>query len=290
MQKQHHNKLILITGATSGIGLAAVKGLTDEGHAVIGVARSQTKAVAAKQKILESNPAAEITFLLADLSSQSQIYELSKEVAATLKLMKRDSIDVLINNAGEVSSWYTLTEDGFELQFAVNHLATFLLTQLLLPYLQNAPSARILTTSSASHRNTRIHWKDVMYRRHYGTLKAYKQSKLANVLFTLEFNRRMGDDSSIKAYAVDPGLVNTEIGAKGTNGFVYWFWNKRKRRGTSPEIAAETIVYLACRSYLPYENEWYFKACHPAKPSRYARKIDPAKRLWDLSEKLTGLS
>jgi NAD(P)-dependent dehydrogenase (short-subunit alcohol dehydrogenase family) len=290
MPIQPQKKLILITGATSGIGLAAVKGLTHEGHAVIGVARSQIKADTAKHKILEGNPEADITFLLADLSSQDQIHKLAQDVAATLKLMNRDSIDVLINNAGEVSSWYTLTEDGYERQFAVNHLASFLMTQLILPFLQNATNAKVLTTSSASHRNARINWKDVMYRRHYGTLKAYKQSKLANVLFTLEFNRRLGEHASIKSYAVDPGLVNTEIGAKGTNGFVNWFWNKRKGRGTTPEIAAETIVYLACRSHLPYDNEWYFKACHPVKPSRYARKIDPAKRLWDLSEKLTGLS
>jgi NAD(P)-dependent dehydrogenase (short-subunit alcohol dehydrogenase family) len=290
MPTKNKNKLTLITGATSGIGLAAAKSLAEEGHSIIGVARSQTKADAAKLAILESNPEAEIVYLLADLSSQAQIHNLVKDVIDTLKLMKRDSIDVLINNAGAVSSWYTLTEDGNELQFAVNHLAPFLLTHLLLPYLQQSPNARILTTSSASHRNTRMHWKDVMLSRHYGTLKAYKQSKLANVLFTLEFNRRAGDNASVKAFAVDPGLVNTEIGCKGTNGFVNWFWKKRSRRGTTPEIAAETLIYLASRSNLPYQDEWYFKECHPVHPGRYARKKDPAKQLWELSEKLTGLT
>lgn len=290
MQTQLESKLIVITGATAGIGLAAARTLIAEGHVVIGVARSQTKADTVRQEILTDNPSAQITFLIADLSSQGQIHTLADEIASTMKGMKRDGIDVLINNAGAVSSWFTLTEDGYELQFALNHLAPFLLTQLLLPYLEKSPNAKILTTSSASHRNMRIHWRDVMYRRHYGTLKAYKQSKLANVLFTLEFNRRTAVGSSVRAYAVDPGLVNTEIGIKGTNGLVSWFWDQRKRRGTTPEIAAETLVYLVMRSRLPYQEEWYFKACHPVSPSRYARKLEPAKQLWDLSERLTGLA
>ena len=126
-------KITLITGATSGIGLAASKGLVGEGHLVIGVGRSEEKVDAAQQSILTKHPDADIHYLLADLSSQTQIHKLAKEVRAYLNTRNLDHIDVLVNNAGAVSSWFTLTEDGYELQFAVNHLAPFLLTHELLP-------------------------------------------------------------------------------------------------------------------------------------------------------------
>lgn len=285
----HSKKTTLITGATSGIGLAAAKGLAGEGHCIIGVGRAQERIEAACQAILAKVPDADITYLLADLSSQSQILSLADRVEETLLTKGLDHLDILVNNAGAVTSWFTLTEDGYELQFAVNHLASFLLTHKLMPFLEKSAEARILTTSSASHRNTRIHWKDIMFQKHYGTLKAYKQSKLANVLFTYEFNRRFGENSNITAFAVDPGLVNTTIGMKGTSGLVRWFWNKRSRKGNSPEIAAETIVYLACRHEIPYKNAFYWKECHPIPPSHYAQWDKPAQRLWELSEKLCGI-
>jgi retinol dehydrogenase-12 len=287
---QNKKKITLVTGATSGIGLAAMMGLADEGHTLIGAARSPEKADAAKQAILDAYPETQVTYLLADLSSQTQIHKLAEEVGKTITTYGSEWLDTLVNNAGAVTSWYMLTEDGYELQFAVNHLAPFLLTQLLLPYLEKAPKGRILTVSSGSHRSTRMHWNDVMFSRHYGTLKAYKQSKLANVLFTLEQNRRLGPDSTVRAYAVDPGLVNTHIGNKDTNGFVNWFWTRRSKRGNPPEIAVETIIYLACRKTIPYQDQWYWKECHPIPSSPYANKTGPAERLWTLSEKLCGLS
>jgi NAD(P)-dependent dehydrogenase (short-subunit alcohol dehydrogenase family) len=282
-------KIILITGATSGIGLAAATSLAGEGHIIIGVGRSQEKVDAAQQTILMKYPEADVSYLLADLSSQTQVHALAEEIKQLLSSKNYDHIDVLVNNAGAVSSWFTLTEDGYELQFAVNHLAPFLLTHELLPLLQKSSQARILTTSSASHRNTRMHWKDVMLRKHYGTLRAYKQSKLANVLFTYELNRRLGPDSTVTAFAVDPGLVNTNIGTKGTSGFVNWFWKKRSSKGSRPEIAAETIVYLACRRDLPIKDAFYWKECHPIPPSHYAQQKEPAARLWELSKNLCGI-
>ena len=216
---------------------------------------------------LKKHPEVEVLYLLADLSSQGQVRRLAQEVKQLLADRHFDHLDVLVNNAGAVSSWFTLTEDEVELQFAVNHLAAFLLTHELIPLLQKAEQARILTTSSASHRNTRMHWKDVMLRKNYGTLRAYKQSKLANVLFTLELNRRLGPNSTVTAFAVDPGLVNTNIGEKGTNGFVNWFWKKRSSKGAPPEIAAETIIYLAYQRELPYRDAFYWKDCHPIAPS-----------------------
>ena len=284
-----NSKTIVLTGATSGLGLATMQGLADEGHRLIGVARSPEKIATAEKSLREAYPDVELKLLRADLSSQSQIRSLAEEIESVLRLWGQDHLDVLINNAGAVTSWYTQTEDGYERQFAVNHLAPFLLTHLLLPHLQKAPKGRILTVSSGSHRHTRIHWKDVMLSRHYGTLRAYKQSKLANVLFTYELNRRLGPESKVRAYAVDPGLVNTQIGAKDTSGFVKWFWNRRSQHGDPPEIAAETSIYLACRSSIPYHEQWYWKECHPIPPSPYSSKPEAAKRLWQLSARLCGI-
>ncbi len=283
------SKITVITGATAGIGLAAAMGLAGEDHIIIGVGRSQEKVDAARQAILEKHPDADVTYLLTDLSSQEQVRRLAEEVKDLLSDRQLDHLDILVNNAGAVSSWFTLTEDGYELQFAVNHLAPFLLTHELLPLLGKSEQARVLTTSSASHRNTRMHWKDVMFCKYYGTLRAYKQSKLANVLFTLELNRRLDPSSTITAYAIDPGLVNTTIGTKGTSGLVNWFWKKRSNKGAPPEIAAETIIYLACRKEIPYQDAFYWKECHPIAPSRYAQKEEPAARLWELSKTLCGI-
>lgn len=283
-------KITLITGATAGIGLATAIGLAGEGHFVIGVGRSEDKNKAAREAILTKYPDADVAYLLADLSSQTQVRQLAGQVRQLLSEKHLNHLDVLVNNVGAVASWFTLTEDGYELQFAVNHLAAFLLTHELLPLLENSSQGRVLTTSSGSHRNTRMHWKDMMFRKHYSTLRAYKQSKLANVLFTNEFNRRKSPDSTVTAFAVDPGLVNTNIGLKGTGGVVNWFWKKRSSKGVPPEIAAETIVYLACRREIPYQDEFYWKACHAIPSSRYSRRQEPAARLWELSNSLCGIN
>jgi len=283
------SKIIVITGATSGIGLAAAKGIASEGHLVIGVARSKEKAQASQNYILKEFPESNVEYLLADLSSQKEVRSLADSIQAVLKKHDQKYIDVLINNAGAVTSWFTLTEDGYELQFTVNHLAPFLLTNLLLPFLENSPSGRVLTVSSGSHRHTHIQWKDIMLRRRYNTLRAYKQSKLANVLFTYELNRRLEKESNIQAYAIDPGLVNTKIGTKSTNSFVNWFWNKRRKKGVTPEIAAESIIHLACRRYTPKADSWYWKGCLPIQPSRYALREEEAQRLWELSKRLCGI-
>lgn len=288
--EKNQKKIIVITGATSGIGKAALQALAVEGHTLIGTARNAEKADSAKQTVLADTPNADVDYLPADLSSQSQVRQLAQNIQEKIDLLGFTGLDVLVNNAGVVSSWFTLTEDGYELQFAVNHLAPFLLTNLLLPTLQRCETSRVLTVSSGSHHNTHIHWKDIMFRKHYRTLRAYKQSKLANVLFTYEFNRRLGHNTNPKAYAVDPGLVNTMIGAKGTGGLVNWFWNRRRHGGESPELAAETIVYLAMRRQLPEAGSWYWKTCHPIQPSRYAQREDTAARLWDLSARLCGLA
>jgi len=211
------------------------------------------------------------------------------QIKETLQKHGCRKIDVLINNAGMVTNWYTATEDGYETQFAVNHLAPFLLTHLLFPLLQAAPAARVLTTSSNSHRAARIRWNDVMLERRYSTLRAYQQSKLANVMFSYEFNRRFAGITPMRAYAIDPGLVNTSIGLKGTNGPVRWVWERRRKRGVDPEDGALTLIHVAVDPALQGSAEVYWKDCRPITPSRRAQDEEEAARLWKLSERLCGI-
>lgn len=281
-------KTIVITGATSGIGLATAQALAARGAAVIGVGRSAERCAEAKKAIQNAHPGAVAVFSIADLSSQQQVRSLAQAIQAHADVLSNGKIDVLINNAASVSTWFTATEDGYELQFAVNHLAPFLLTHLLLPSLQAAPGARVLTVSSASHRGTKIRWDDVMMRRGYQTLSAYKQSKLANVMFSYELNRRLGPGSTVRAYAVDPGLVNTAIGEKGTARWMRWIWKMRRSGGVDPDRGAATAIYLASETSLPHPDEVYWKDCRPVSPSAYAQRAEEAARLWELSEHLCG--
>ncbi len=282
-------KTVVITGFTSGIGLATAKLLAGYGAYIIGTGRNESRCQQAESIIKSAFPESAVSYLVADLSSLKQVRELAGNIKKLAEEKNGGSIDVLINNAGTFSSWYVSTPEGFELQFAVNHLAPFLLTHELLPLLQKAPAGRIITVSSGSHYRTRIHWKDIMLRKHYNCLLAYKQSKLANVLFTVELNRRLGRDSKVRAFAVDPGLVNTDIGLKGTTGIARWIWKKRSKNGVPPERAARSIAFLAGEPSIQDRTEVYWKDCKPVRPSRYSQKPEAAIRLWELSEKMCGI-
>jgi NAD(P)-dependent dehydrogenase (short-subunit alcohol dehydrogenase family) len=284
------NKTIVITGATSGIGFATAKLLAGCGAYVVGTGRSRERCNKAEKTIKSLYPEAKICFITADLSSLSEISGLAAAICERLHADSFDHLDVLVNNAGTVSSWYVSTEDGFELQFAVNHLAPFKLSFELMPLLERSKEGIIIGVSSGSHYRTRINWKDVQLRKHYNCLWAYKQSKLANVLFATEMNRRhKRNGSSIRAFAVDPGLVNTDIGLKGTSGFVSGFWKMRSRGGTEPEKPADTIAYLASDTFPRQSDEVYWKDSTPLKPSKYSQREDAGERLWELSERMCGI-
>jgi NAD(P)-dependent dehydrogenase (short-subunit alcohol dehydrogenase family) len=275
-------KTILITGATSGMGLGAALKLTSMGNDIIGIGRNSQKCIEAEEYIKTLIPGSAVRYLACDLSSLEDV----RALASTIKELA-ESIDVLINNAATVSSWFVQTREGIELQFAVNHLSHFLLTHLILSLLRKSDMPRIINVSSRSHRNTVLHWNNLMMNRHYGCLRAYKRSKLCNVLFTHELNNRLSD---VVSFSIDPGLVNTELGLKNTSGFVYNFWNKRMKNGRSPEEAAETIIYLASSESIPESEFSHYKYCKPLKPSRYSLKMDYADRLWRISEKYCGIS
>jgi NAD(P)-dependent dehydrogenase (short-subunit alcohol dehydrogenase family) len=262
--------------------------LAERGASLIGVGRSVARCRDAAQTLKTEHPYAQVEYVTADLASQRQVRTLADTIHQVIDRMGSNKIDALVNNAGTVSTWYTATEDGYELQFAVNHLAPFLLTYLLMPLLTTSPAGRVITVSSSSHYRTRIRWNDIMHRRNYQCLLAYKQSKLANVLFSAEFNRRMA--GALHAYTADPGLVNTQIGLKGTSGIERWVWQRRMSSGVTPAQGAETIAYLAADPAVVDSKEVYWKDCKPQKPSRYALQTDHANRLWQLSERLCGIS
>jgi NAD(P)-dependent dehydrogenase (short-subunit alcohol dehydrogenase family) len=180
------------------------------------------------------------------------------------------------------------TEDGIETTFAVNHLAPFLLTNLLLPRLSQVPNSRVITISSDSHFHTRFIPERAKNPSFYFGLTAYKVSKLSNILFSLEFNR-LQKGNPPHAFAVDPGLVNTEIGMKRTGGLARLVWRSRKNLGVPPSIPAKTILYLANNPQLNHSTDIYWHLCQPKQPDPAALDLKMARRLWIESCKLCSL-
>ena len=278
-------KTIVVTGATSGIGFAVAKSLVAGGNRVIGVGRSKINCDAAKQEIIQLMPDADIVYFNGDLAQQSEVHSVADQIADYLGEHCNGALDVLINNAGGVRNWYTTTSEGYELQFALNHLSGFLMAHRMLPYLQKA-GGRMILTGSNSHKHTRINWNDIMYKKRYSCLMAYKQSKLCNMLFAKEFNRRF-DEQGVRAYVVDPGLVNTNIGMKQTSGVVSRFWGIRKKYGTPPDEVAQSYVFLC--QHRPAPSGLYYHQCREQNYSKRAEDTKDAKRLFELSEKLCGI-
>ena len=287
MNENFSGKTYVVTGATSGIGLAMAAELARKGASVIGVGRSAERCAAAEQHLRTIvDLQAHIDYLCADLTLQSQVRGLAARIAGLLASQGKTHLDGLVNNAGTFTYWQILSPEGFETQWAVNHLAPFLLTNELLPLLQAAPAAKIVTVSSDSHYSARLDWNDVQLRRHYNGLRAYEQSKLANVLFTLELNRRLGPGSTVRAFAADPGLVKTDIGFKGASGPVRWIWSLRRSGGVSPEKSAQGILRLLDDDLAPDAIAVYWKDGKPKQPGKQALDARSANRLWALSEQM----
>ena len=277
------NKICLVTGANAGIGFETAKSLCAQGATTILVCRSEEKARKAAAEIKKEVPDAKTDFAVADLSSQKQLHELAGNI-----LSRYDRLDVLINNAGSWFSDFKLTEDGVERQWAINHIAPFLLTHLLLPALQKAQEPRVINVSSDSHFHGKIHFEDVNLRKKYHGLRAYAQSKLANVLFTFEFDKR-NPSGHISIYAVQPGLVKTDIGLKHTISFHGLMWKLRRLTGVSPEKGAATSVYLASSAEVSGMSGKYWDKCKPKPAAKHAYNTDDAARLWELSKEMCGI-
>lgn len=271
----------VVTGASSGIGYEIALGLARRGARVIGVGRDTKRCAEAAARIREEHCPGTVHYEVADLSRQSDVRALSDRLAATVR-----SIDVLVNNAATFSVARRMTVDGVELQFAVNYLAGFLLTALLSCRLANR--ARVITVSSGSHFSGRIHWSNLALLPLYNGLTAYGQSKLANVLFSYELARRAAGQTHIGSYAVDPGLVNTQIGLKGTGPIVRTLWRMRMRGGVPASAAAAPIVDLALSTEPPPPSGLYWREGRPVASSKRSYSRADAQRLWSLSEELCG--
>jgi NAD(P)-dependent dehydrogenase (short-subunit alcohol dehydrogenase family) len=285
--RQLAGKSVVITGATSGIGLAAAIKFTQEGAFVIGVGRSAVRNDLAQNMITEANPKSRFVYLLADLGDQNQVHALGAKIKAQLNQHGYRQLDVLINNAGVYLEKKHTTFDGIEMTFAVNHLAPFILSHELFALLKQSQRGRVITVTSYSHRITPLTLKRISSPYPYIGFLAYKRSKLCNILFTYEFNYRL---QGVEAFAVDPGLVNTRIVSKGENGLFAWFGRRRVSKGTSTDVPVMTLLYLSNEDQIDTSIGYYFKGCQPQTPSPSARRKDLARDLWDLSSQLTGIN
>lgn len=275
-------KTCLVTGATSGIGLTTAHALAAQGAAVVLVGRNPTKSVDAVDQIKRKtgNPAVE--FLLADLSSQDQIRQLAQDFVSRFQ-----HLDVLINNAGAVFAQRQETVDGIEMTFALNHLAYFMLTNLLLDTLEASAPARVINVASFAHRFGRMDFEYLQSQRGYIGWRAYARSKLANLLFTFELARRL-EGTHVTVNALDPGLVATNFGLRG-GGIVTAFKRLHNIIALDPERGAHTSIYLATSPHVEGVSGLYFVKQRPTKSSRASYDTNAATRLWQLSDELTGL-
>jgi retinol dehydrogenase 14 len=276
-------KTVLITGGIAGIGKATALGLATMGAHVAITGRDPARTEAAAGEIRAAG-GGQVDALVADLSSQSEVRRLADEVRQRLSL-----IDVLVNNAG--GYWHTrhVTVDGLEHTFAVNHLAPFLLTNLLLDRLKHSAAARVVTVSSHAHAEGRIDFDDLQGERSYTGARAYNQSELANVLFTYELARKL-QATSVTANALHPGVVNTSFGAEDPAGVQRLLVPFMRPFMKTPTEGAATPIHLASAPDLERVTGRYFANSKPKKSSQRSYDEATAARLWEVSAVLVGLT
>jgi NAD(P)-dependent dehydrogenase (short-subunit alcohol dehydrogenase family) len=272
----------VVTGSTSGIGLATAAALAERGARVVVVGRSRERAAQALHAIQQRAPEAALEVELADLASLAAV----RDLAARL-LVRCPRLDVLVNNAGIFAMRRRTTVDGFEQSFAVNHLAYFLLTRLLLGRLRETPGARIVNVASEAHRlGGPLDFEDLQSERRYRPFRVYGRSKLCNILFTRELARRLSG-SGVTANCCHPGGVATRLGQTDAA------WTRAIARIAglfllTPEQGARTSVYLATRPEVEGRSGRYFRKEREVEPARFARDDAAAKRLWEVSAALTA--
>jgi retinol dehydrogenase-14 len=276
-------KICMVTGANTGIGFYTALEIARLGGAVIIIGRNREKCENAVSMIQRETGNLAVEYLLADLSSQAQIRSAAAQFNA-----KYDRLDVLVNNAGGAFLRRTLTEDGIERTFAVNHLAYFLLTNLLVEALKNSPGGRVINVSSGGHYSQQLDFDNLQLSKSYSIYRAYGQSKLSNVLFTYELARRIAG-THVTSNALSPGMVATDIWKKVNRLLTPFITPVIKHYGQSPLEGAQTSIYLATSPDVEGVTGRYFADCKPVHSSTASYDLEAAQRLWEVSLRLTGL-
>jgi NAD(P)-dependent dehydrogenase (short-subunit alcohol dehydrogenase family) len=280
---QMAGKTCMVTGASRGIGFHTARALALKGAHIVIIGHHHGRGEKAVERIHQAAPETSAEFILTDLMDQAQIRELNRTFRE-----RHDRLDVLVNNAGAFFLQREESPDGIERTFALNHLNYFLVTNLLLDLLKESAPARIVNVSSEFHRGSKMHFDDLEFeRRPYWGMTAYGESKLANLLFTYELDRRL-EREDVTVNALHPGFVNTHIGKqypllRPFISIVHALFAK------SPEEGAETPVYLASSSEAAGVSGKYFIDKEVVRSSDASYHEGDARRLWEISEVMTGL-
>ena len=275
------NKTVIVTGGNAGIGYETALGIAKLGATTYIISRDETKAKAAVEQLKAESHNLAIDYFIADFSSQKSVRQVAERIKQKLTV-----IDVLVNNAGGVYPSFALSEDGLEMTIATNHFGPFLLTNLLLPLIEKSSEGRIVNVSSRSHYRGKIDFESFTKEKGYFVMKAYEQSKLANVLFSAELAERL-KSKNISVNSLHPGVVKTDIGKKGTPAYIRWFWSMFTfLGGISVEDGAKTSIYLASSDEVKNVTGKYFDLCKIKEESGLAKDKNLAKQLWAETERL----
>ncbi|XP_062402568.1 retinol dehydrogenase 13-like isoform X2 [Sardina pilchardus] len=280
-------KTVLITGANTGIGKETAVDLASRGARVILACRDLAKATFAAEDIRERSGNGNVVVKKLDLASLQSVRELAEDVLKT-----EDRLDILINNAGVMSCPKWQTQDGFEMQFGVNHLGHFLLTNCLLDLLKKSSPSRIVNVSSLAHERGEMYFDDINLDKDYTPQKAYKQSKLANVLFSRELSRRL-QGTGVNVYSLHPGIIHTELGRHFWPKLALWkriLYQPFVLLIKTPTEGAQTTIYCAVEESLANESGLYYSDCERKPVAPQGLDDEAARRLWDVSATMAGLS
>ncbi len=277
-----NNKLCVITGANSGIGFETAKELASQGAFIVMVCRNEDKAEAAKNELLTEYPSSGIDIVLCDFSIQDEIRKAADIIKASY-----EKIDILINNHGFLASSYDETVDGYESTFAVNHLGYFLFTNLLLDHIKEAEKARIINVASDAHKGGRFKSNNLQMKKNFSYWKAYQNSKLFNILFTIELADRL-KGTRVTANCLHPGVIRSNFGQESTF-LIKAFWLIAAPFMKTNQEGAQTTIYLATSDEVEEVNGAYFKNSKVTTPASHALDKEAAEQLWEISEELTNI-
>jgi retinol dehydrogenase 14 len=283
MSTSMSGRTVLLTGASSGIGRATALELGRRGASLVLVCRDRGRGEETVAAIAAETGHRDVTLMLADLSSQESIRRLASDFLASGR-----PLHVLLNNAGVVNTTRTVTADGIETTFAVNHLAYFLLTQLLLERLAQSAPARVVNVASEAHKFGRLDFDDLQAEKSYSTMRVYGQSKMANILFTYELARRLAG-TGVTANCLHPGAVATGLG-RNNGAVANFFIRVLAPFFRTPANGAATSIHLATAPELEAVTGRYFSNSKDTRTSKPSYDEADARRLWTLSERLTGLT